>query len=550
MSETKKQAARIIGNYTRLLLTLALGIAVVPLTIRWLGDYAFGIISLLGAGLGLAAIFSVIIQRSLVRELGHAYHADDDTFKRHYATVCQIAIVCSLLSVLSFALVLILVPHFDIPPELVTPARWFVFGQGFYTAIMTLLSPMLNMYLVKERFIGYNIWFVGVRATNILSVLILGYVFIIDDPAKGLTYHGILWASLAVLGMIIASYIIIRSDSRLRFTTKGSDKDARSQVLSTFSWNTGVQVAMNLHELVPPLLMNFFVGPLANAAWGIGFRFVSYIRMCTTGVQFGSDAVSARLSSGDDPDLVRAQLQRLIGIQTKLTSMIALPAAVVVFIYSWPIFDLWVGSSLKDYNAVMPYAVYMSRILAVALGARAISETWIIILYGSGHVKAYAPWIFIGGITAPIASVILMLTLPEHLVIYAPPVMYALILVAVHLLGLPLITARCLHIKASSLLFSLIRPAIATTIAASASIAILHFTNHLQDLGFTGTLTLDRGQTISTTHILAALATFTAVYAILSYAIVFDQSERARILAIVKSIKARITNRPVNQPPA
>ena len=97
MSETKKQAVRIFGNYTRLLLTLALGITVVPLTIRWLGDHAFGIISLLGAGLGLAATFSVIIQMSLVRELGHAYHADDETFKRHYATVCQIAIVCALL---------------------------------------------------------------------------------------------------------------------------------------------------------------------------------------------------------------------------------------------------------------------------------------------------------------------------------------------------------------------------------------------------------------------------------------------------------------------
>ncbi len=540
MSESTKQTIRILGNYTRLLLTLALGLTVVPLTIRWLGDHAFGIISLLGAGLGLAATFSVIIQMSLVRELGHAYHSDDETFRKNYATVCQIAIVCTLLSMVTFGIVLALVPTFDIPPELVTPARWFVFGQGFYTAVMTLLSPILNMYLVKERFIGYNIWYVGVRAANILSVLILGYVIVINDPAKGLTYHGILWACLAVLGMVIAATVMVRSDSRLRFTIKGTDKDARSQVLSTFSWNTGVQVAMNLHELVPPLLMNFFVGPLANAAWGIGFRFVAYIRMCTTGVQFGSDAVSARLSSGDDPDLVRTQLQQLIGIQTKLTSMIALPAAVVVFVFSWPIFDLWVGSSLKDYDAVMPYAVYMSRILAIALGARAISETWIIILYGSGHVKAYAPWVFLGGVIAPIASVILMLTLPDHLVIYAPPAMFALILVIVHLFGLPLIASRCLHISASALLLSLLRPAIATLIAAGSAVAVLFLSDNIRSIGFSGAVDQVHAQSINRVWVFAALVVFGSVYAVLSYAMVLSSTERARIHKLPSMIKSKL----------
>ncbi|MBL4808932.1 MAG: hypothetical protein JKY43_02605 [Phycisphaerales bacterium] len=541
MSESKKHTIRITCNYARLLCTLALGIIVVPLTIRWLGDTAFGIISLLGANIGLASLFRQIVQLSLVRELGQAYHADDDTFHKSYATICMITFVCAILSVLSFAVVFALVPLFQIPPDMIAPARWFVVGQGFYTVVMILLAPILNMYLVKEQFIGYNIWYIGVRAGNIISVLILGYIIVIKDPSVGLMLHGITWSAISTLGMIIAAGIILKSDRRLMFRFKGSDKRARSQVLSTFSWNTGVQIAMNLHEQLPPLLMNIFIGPLANASWGIGFRFVAYIRMCTTGVQFGSDAVSARLASGDNPEESRKKLQRLIGIQTKLASMIALPAAAGVFVYGWPIFDIWVGRSLQNYQEVMPIAVYMSRILAVALAARAISETWIIILYGAGFVKAYAPWVFAGGIFAPIASIILMMTLPKDYIVYAPPAMFALVLVVVHLFGLPIIAGKCLHIKPSSLLISLIRPIIATIIALACSLLLLHYGSSLSDLGFSGTITSERGQSINWQWMLGSILTFATTYAACSYFIVLQTTDRVRILNILKSIRSKLT---------
>ncbi len=532
--ETRKGFVRILSNYARLLTTLTLGIIVVPLTIRWLGDEAFGIISLLGANIGLAGIFRQIIQQSLVRELGQAHHADDETFRKSYATICQIALGCTVLSTLSFGAVFALIPFFKIPEEFIGPARWFVVGHGLYTAAMILLAPMFNMYLVKERFVEYNIWYIGVRTGNILSVLILGYVIVIDDPALGLALHGITWGGIASLGLLIASWIMVRSDRRLRFRIRGSDKHARSQVFSTFSWNTGVQIAMNLHEQIPPLLLNLLFGTLVNAAWGIGFRFVAYIRMVTTGVQFGSDAVSARLASGDDSDEARKQLQRLMSIQTKLAAMITLPAAAGVFLYGWPIFDIWVGRSLDDYEAVMPVAVYMSRILSVALAARAISDTWLIILYGAGFVKAYAPWIFAGGIFAPIASIILMFVLPESMALYVPPAIFALVLLLVHLFGLPIIAGRCLHIKPTSLLLALVKPATAVGIAAAGSLGVLAVGGRIGDLGFAQSMTSELGQSIDWVWMLGSIAVFGVIYALCSYSFVLESSERKRIMNLIR----------------
>lgn len=531
--ELKRGTTRIVANYTRLLITLSFGILVVPLAIRWLGDEAFGIISLLGANIGLAGIFRQIIQMSLVREMGQAFHANnDEAFRRSYATICIIAVICTLLSVVSFAIVYLLIPVFQIPEEFIGAARWFVIGQGGYTAAMILLAPMFNMYLVKERFIEYNLWYILVRAGNPLSVLILGYAIVIDDPARGLALHGITWAAIASAGLLTASSIMVYRDRRLFPTLRGSDKEARDQVLSTFSWNTGVQVAVNLHEQIPPLLLNLFGGTLANAAWGIGYRFVAYIRMCTTGIQFGSDAVSARMASGDNGDESRRQLQRLINIQTKLTAMTALPAAAIVFVYGWPIFDLWVGHSLREYGAVMPVAVYMSKILSLALASRAISDTWLLILYGAGYVRVYAPWIFFGGILAPVCSVILMLTLPDHLVVYAPPAMFTIVLFVIHLIGLPFISGRCLHIHPLSLLMALWRPILATLIAIGAAILVLFVFSDLNDLGFTGQITSVRGEQIDRSWMFASIMTFTITYTVFAFWFVMSGPERKRITGL------------------
>ena len=214
--------------------------------------------------------------------------------------------------------------------------------------------------------------------------------------------------------------------------------------------------------------------------------------------------------------------------------MIALPASVVVFVYGWVIFDVWVGGSIKDYDAIMPVAVYMSRILAIALMARAISETWLIILYGAGFVKAYAPWVFAGGIFAPVASIVLMLTLPDSLVVYAPPAMCAFVLVTIHLFGLPIIAGKCLHIKPSSLLLSLTRPVIVTAIATACALGVLAIGGRLDDLGFGGQLTVERGQNIDWVWILGSLGVFGSVYAGCSYAIVLESSERKRIMNLIR----------------
>jgi len=538
-TELKAHTFRIVSNYTRLGCTLSIGILVVPLMFRWLGDEAFGLVAMLGTNIGLAAVFRQIMQMSLVRELGKAYHAGDAPFRRSFAALYRLGAVFAAFSVLTFTAMILALPLFNIPDELRGATRWFVAAQGIQAISMVFLSPTLNMFMVVERFVAYSAWFVSLRSMQLVAVILVGYVFRVDDPATGLMWLGLTWSGLALIVYAIGVTMLTLRDRRLLPTIRKPEPGAVKEIMGTFSWNSGVQVAMNVHEQLPPILLNLVIGPLANAAWGVGFRLVAYIRMATTGMQFGSDAVSARLAKEDNPD-ARRQLQNLVQIQTRMTSVVAVPAGVAVFLFSFPILHLWVGNQVEHYTGVMPDAVLMVRVLAGALTARAISDTWILVLYGAGMVRSYAPLVIAGGVIAPVAGLILMLTLPPNLTVIGPAIAFTAVFAGLHLMVIPFIAGKQLHINPLALLGALTRPIIATLIALGATVGFMASVGTLDTLGVAQAPTQTLGATIDPLMTLSACAVFGVVTALAMFAIALRTEDRQRLARLAAPIRRRI----------
>lgn len=535
-TEARRGIVRIQCNYARLFSTLLLGVAVIPLTLAWLGDDAYGLIAFLGANMGLANLFRQIMQQSLVRELAAAYHGGDAAMSRFYPAICRIALIAATLTFAAFLTMACLLDLFTIPDSFRTVAFWFLVAQGAQSAYMVILSPVLNMYQVAERFVGFSVWFVGVRSTSIISIIVLGYILRINDPTAGLLAYAILSSTLAILAYTAAAGYMIVRDRRLMPTMRRPEDGSVRHVMGTFSWNSGVQVAMNLHEQIPPFMLNIFFGTTANAAWGLGFQLVAYIRMVTTGMQFGSDAVSARLASGADQDAARSSLQRLLAQQTRLTALVSLPAAFGVLLYAFPILHIWVGARLKDYEGVMGMAVWIARVLSLALAARAVSDTWLLVLYGAGYVRRYAPLIMLGGLIAPVLTVILMFTLPTELRFIGPAIGFTTAFFGLHLFGIPFITARCLDISATRLLLSLVRPLLVTAAAAGAGIAVLAFNARLGDLSLFSTPTRAAGDAIDPVLMMTSIGVFGLVYAPLAFLFILGPGERNRLINAARRV--------------
>ncbi len=512
---------RIASNYTRLLTTLALGLIVVPFLIGWLGDDAFGIISLLGASVGVAALFRDLTHRSMIRELGAAYHSGDEQhFLRTYNSSFLISATVAVVTLLSFGLLLAIFPKLNIPDHLRGPAMGFLLWQASHAVLIVLLSPAFNMYLVQHRFISYNGWYICIRAGNLAAAVLLSNLFSVPGDPPPLALYGFVWATLDNLVLFAAVGIIMLRDRRLLIRPRYMGRAALRSILGTFGWNTGVQVAMALIEKSPPFILNIMVGPIANTIWGIVYRLTSYVRMATVGVQFGADSVSAKLSSGDDTDLAARRVRSFMTTQTRLNALVALPVGLIMIALAGPLLDAWIGHKIEDPAAIMGPATLMVRILAVAIVTRAVSEGWVTVLYGAGYVSRYAPVIFVGGVLAPVLGIVLTMVLPEDLRVQGPALAFMLVMSSVYLLALPVVGARCIGDSYFRMLAPVLRPLLIAAVAAPALWLGVWFPDTL-GTGFVGQVVIPAGL-------------FGSLYAPLAFAIVLTGQERRRLLNIAR----------------
>ena len=517
---------RIASNYTRLLTTLALGLIVVPLLIGWLGDDAFGIISLLGSSVGVAALFRDLTHRSMIRELGAAYHSGDEKlFLATYNSSFLISGVVAVATVLSFGVLFLLFPYFNIPDPLRAPAMGFLLWQGSHAVLIVLLSPAFNMYLVKQRFASYNAWYICLRAGNLAAAVLLSYFLHVPGDPSPLALYGFVWATLDNLILVAAVAIIMLKDRRLVVRPRCIDRAALRSIRGTFGWNTGVQVAMAAIEKAPPFILNFMIGSvIANAIWGIAYRLTSYVRMATIGVQFGADSVSAKLSSGADAEVAARRVREFMSTQTRLNAFVALPVGLAMIALAGPLLQAWVGHKVQDPAAIMGPATLMVRILAVAIITRAVSEGWVTVLYGAGYVSRYAWVIFAGGVLAPVLGIVLTFVLPDNLRVQGPALGFMIVVSSVYMFALPVVGARCIGESALRMLAPVLRPLVVAAVATPALWLGVWFPATL-GTGFLGQVVIPGGL-------------FGVVYAPLAFAVVLTPQERKRLLRLGRGSRA------------
>jgi O-antigen/teichoic acid export membrane protein len=253
--------------------------------------------------------------------------------------------------------------------------------------------------------------------------------------------------------------------------------------------------------------MNIAFGVVGNGVFEVAHRLVSYVRMTATGTSFGLDATSVRLSSDSAPHSTRGLLYH----STRIQSLVALPAALIVILLAEPLLHLWIGRQLEDPAGTIPAAVIIVRVLAVAVMARAISEAWTLILYGAGYVRRYAPLVLAGGLTSPLLGGLLLVALPTGPDFYAPAIGYAVVMTGVHFFMLPAIGASCLSLRYADMFAPLLRSTIATAVCSPLLIVPCALIDDwsLMKLGVT-------------------CGVFGAVYAIVCWFVVLSPAERKR----------------------
>lgn len=510
VSEVRRGLSRVLTNYGRLISTLLLAIIEVPLLIYWIGSEAFGLVALLGPTIGLAGIVQGIVSTSMIRELGSAFHSGDRAFfLRTYRACWLISVSVAVLTLfLYLGIILFLIPSLEIAPELVGPAQIFATASGLFTCFDIAMAPTFNLYVISERFTFQNLWLFGKRACYPFSAVVLLFVLGRNDTGQSVAAYGFMANAGNFFLLLGAVFLQWARDPALLPKPLHADWATIKGILSTFGWNSVVVASIGVADRVPHLFVNVWFGLFGNAVYGIAFRLAAYTRMITVGATYGLSAVSTRLSSKDDSDEV---IPTFIHHTTRVHSFVAFPAAVFIALLVEPLLTLWVARGRPNAIDLVPPAIGVARWFVLAMLVRGITEGWIQVLYGAGHVRRYAPFIAFTSLLIPLGIWIALLTMPESIRFESPAIVFGGIALISYLGILPFLGGRILGVHVRTFLSPLVRPLITTLACAPLLVLASQIIDHWTLLALFVTTTI-----------------FGGLYVLLSLMIQLTSAERTR----------------------
>lgn len=506
-TELKRGLARIGSNYGRLVLGVILGLIVVRLWLRTLGDDGFALVALLGQTIGFAAMFQDIVRDCMIRELSGAYHdKDPGRFRPVFSSAVVLCFFIALLAMGVYVALYMLVPFFSIPEPLQDAARWFIVAKAVESFFLTLTAPHFNMYMVSERMVAYNLWLLTERICVTAAAAALLFI---DDltAANGVIWYGVLSTIMWTTCMFGAVAWMIKLDRRLIPSFKLVNRRDLKEIISIGVWQGAVVTSNNLHLRLDAIIMNLAFGLTGNRLFGLAVQLASYVRVIAGGASRGLEAPAARLHAAGD----HAVVQRFVQDSTRVAAMFALPAGLVIGLLAEPALWVWVGSRLNNPVEEIPKVAFLVRILALGVVCWGVGDTWVRILYGIGMVRRYAPLLIINGIANPLLALLLLWLLPDSVRIGGPALAFTTTFLLLYLIGVSMVGARLLKMPISAMYRPMLGPLVATLLCSPVLIAPIYF--------------LDRWTVLP---LFAVLAGYGLIYAAVSWRLALSAAERQR----------------------
>lgn len=505
-SEAFRGLIRITANYGRLITTFLIGLVFVPLALRF-GNDAFGLILLMGVSNGLLGMIDEIINWSMVRELGSAYHSNDERkFRAAASTAYVVCFGAALVLLAAFGILALVLPWLEIDAALLPAARWYVLFSAVQAFVRMNLAPATSMYLISERMVMVSLWEISYRLLDLIAVaatLALAW----SQHSSQVICYAMLYNALLILQWCAAAALMISMDRRLFPSLRLVSRQSAIAFVKMSGWNTAVSLAMNLGNRTDAIIMNKFFGLNGNVIFGLALQISAYVRMIGYGMTIGVDAVATRIATVADAQAIRS----LVNYATRMHGWVAFPAGLGCCFLVEPFLHVWVGNRISDPVHQIPQIVAITRVLAIALTVRSISDGWTRVLYGAGYIRTYAPLVFVGALFNPFLSVLLLFLFPASIRYTAPAWAHSSLFVLFHLVFLPRLVSRRLGIGLENTLAPLGRPLVASLVGLPVLIWGNRHLQHGDLLGLCG-----------------VVAAYGAIFAVVSWLVVLDGAERRR----------------------
>jgi len=462
-----KSLHRIASNYTRMLLTLFLGVYLIRLMVGF-GEDVYAVFVVVLAVVAISTIAKEVVRGATVPELGLAFHGESrERFIGIYNSAIGLSCLFATSTVVVSGLFIIFFQSFNVAPDLVAPARILIATRIVQTVFAVVMAPIVNMLPVTGRMASYNFWIAAERAAEVTSAALV--VHFLGDLGNAEKLEAFALFSFVAMCATTAGAALhgMSIDRDFRPSPRKMSRALMRRIAGSIGWNAAAVVSVNLYLRLDTFLVNLLYGTFGTVVFGIASQIASYGRVATMGIIAGTDAIIARkFSSGGENanQLIRDFNNRMFGLQAAGIFGIAS----VIFLHDRLLLETLFQTKLTDPAATIPQVMVSLKLLVLGLLFQSLSESWMSMLAGTRRIGAYAPYVLTGAMLNPFLVLVLHNLLPSGLDIHSAAIAFVILNFLMHSVLLSFITARVLEIS----VFELLRPGFLPLAAAVAAFSI------------------------------------------------------------------------------
>lgn len=405
MNNTNRIIFNTIVLYAKIVIVMIINLWTVPLLLRALGQSDYGIYQLVAGVIAmlsfLNAAMTVSSQRFLSVTMGEKNEKKLNVVY-NASIVLHIVIGLAIVVLLEICAPFLFSGFLNIPEGRTIAAKWvyqFLIISTFFTIAAVPFDAVLNAH---ENMIVFAIINIMEISLKLVLALLLPYL-----PGDSLIFYGGGWALISIIG-VCTRYIYTRLKYRsLVPDYKQFDISVFKEMFGFAGWNTFSAFAMVGRNQGIAIILNWFLGTIVNAAYGIANQINGLL------VYF-----SATLQKSINPQLMKSEgmhdEKRLILFAYSLSkaSFLALSILAIPLIIEMPyVLSLWLGEDIPANTIEFSrYILVMSMIYQFSAGLMSSIQS-------RGIIRNYT--LTICGIlllNLPIAYIILRLGYPSYYV--------------------------------------------------------------------------------------------------------------------------------------
>lgn len=446
--------------YIRLIFVLVVSLYTSRVVLNALGVVDFGVYNVVAGFVSMLALLSTSLTNSVQRfynfEIGKNGR---EAIQKVYISSLYIQIIIALIIfILAETIGVWYIENKMVYPLEREPAVYIVFQSSVVALLLTVMQiPYTAAIIAHERINFYAI--VGVL--DVVLKLIIA-VIISHYSSDRLVVYGILIASVSLIDFVCYYLYSKKHFTALTYKRKFY-KETFKEMLSFSGWHALNGFSQTIKNQGVNMIMNYFLGPVVNAARGISYQIKSallgFVMNITTAAQ------PQMIESYSNGDIGRSE--RLLFSVSKLVFLSLFIVVLPLIFHIDLVLRLWLGPNIPDYTEVFTILVLIITLVDILMTPITI------MINAKGQIGLYNLCIsIIELLTLPLAYYILKIGLePQY--VFVMSLVLSIIAVLISLVIMQIKTDVRLIRYAANVLIPLFKTIIPSTIV----VFILYYLN-------------------------------------------------------------------------